>query len=308
MSAARDRAQVLLVGAVVVALAVLALVVVLNSTVVTETSGDASAVGAVDAATEFTYEVRRNAKSIAVRTSLGENYTDADAVRADLAAAMGNYSDLLAASVAAEHGAHASVRLAGVPENGSRVRQLDDRTFVDGGGAGSWDVVDGTTELGWFVLNLNATLVSETSPLVATASNGSATARYAVRRNGSTGSLRVTATVDGATVTRTCSPSGGRVALDLVSGRSATGGCTVPGLDGVEGPLTGVGFENGTQAKGVYELVVENATATTVGTCAGGAPPCRGPVPWSTTLDVTYRDGSLSYEHTLTSDVYGGRR
>lgn len=302
-----DRGQVLLAGAVVIALAVLALVVVVNTTVVTNTATGTSAVEQRSVVREVDYEARRNAKALTVRTSHGGNYTSQAELRTSLDATFERYSALLAESHVTSGAGYVNVSVRDVPSEGwgTLVRQPTDRQLVAGNGTEDWRIVDNQTHVGWFVVNLNATAIYDEEPVVIRASNGSTDGRVTVVRNASTGVLRVNATVAGnSSEPQKCAATGGRLALDLLEGESLTGSCHFSSFASIEGPFTVVEIEEGANALGQYELVAENASATTVPPCDGDVP-CRGPVPWTIQVGIEYSDQTMQYQRNVTIDVYG---
>lgn len=336
MSADRDRGQVLLIGAVAVAFVLLGLVVVYNAQLSARPTST-GATGAVEEAEELNREARRNARVLAVRTNHAEPYYDNESsLNAAVNDSFRSYDILLARSYGESTGAVVGVRYAGASQTGTRVVQSVDRPFTEPAGAGpnatEWTPAERDTsrqnpprwDVGWLVLNLNVTDLSETDPFVVrvynatddpTASPRRTTYRFQRNETGSTVvDVNVTTTATGLSPRgATCNPTGNRSLVDLRRGFSFTGNCTFgPSVSALDGPHE-VEFRHGDRATGQFTLVT-NATASErsdlndLSGCAAvsGAEPCNTPAVWSARVATAYTTADVSYENEQNVTVYEG--
>ncbi|MEF8789266.1 MAG: hypothetical protein V5A61_04020 [Haloarculaceae archaeon] len=316
-----ERGQILLVGAVALAVLVLALVPVYNAVFTTDSTGVGDPEGVPDAASGYEREALAAAQRIAIRTGHGAAYADPDAVTAAFEPAFANYTRLH--DEAAVTGTGTAVNVTFVPDApgtryGVRVVQnrsgsLDKPTPAAGPGPANWFVVrpSARTRLGWFAARLDVSNLSDSSPLVVAVDNGTHAVELAVESDGGSSdvSVRLTGDVGEMSEDVTCDSRAGEIVIDLRRGSADGGDCTFSGLDVVEGPVS-VRIRNGSSASGVYELVLRDGTGLqpTVGPCTAASPsaPCSSPTLWQLSMETRLRTERTDYRSRENVSVYGG--
>lgn len=312
-----DRGQILLVGAVAIAFVLLGLVAVYNAQLTTSGPTAAGSTNVAEAA-ELNREARRNVRAVTVRVNHREPYYGSPAALNDaVGRAVGNYSRLLERTYVGSSGAVVNVTYDGAARMGTRTVQSDNMKLTDHTGAPDWEPIDRSErrEIGWFVLNLNATRLDDTTPFVITVYNGTgpspATTTYEFTRN-TTGSSVVNVAVTNSppgvgTPSTTCNAAANRSLLDLKQGISYTSNCTfTPGTAALEGPYA-VEFENGDEAVGKFALVTNSTRADRpngLGDCPAAGEPCNTYAVWNATLSTRYESGTVSYSNTQNVTVY----
>ncbi|WP_251344151.1 DUF7261 family protein [Haloplanus halophilus] len=313
----RDRGQIMLIGAVAIAFIFLGLAAVYTAQLSARpaTTGSVGDQGAD--ATEFNREARRNVRAIAVRVNHAEPYyASRGALNDSVARETTNYSRLLAETYAGGTGSMVDVRYDGATRVGTRTTLYDDGLLTDDANATTWRPVEDPADVGWFVLNLNVTAMSEGDPFVVRIENATgADTTYTFTRN-TTGQSVLTVEVTSETEIfgqgGTCNPRGNRSVIDLTSGESFTSTCSVePAIEDLDGPYT-VEFENADNAAGKFSVVTDTREANRangLGACppTGSDPqPCNTYAAWNVTLTTRYDSGELSYTNTQNVTVYEG--
>lgn len=318
--AGRERAQVLLVGAVVLAVIILALVPVFNGVFAPDSAGNNEPREVADGPITLRQGHQTTARELAVRIGHRDVYADATPLVGELSTALGNFTRLSAEASVENRDRFVRTTLnESAPGTvvGSRVVQREYGDFakpVPGTVSDWWVVGPGRdAELGWFVTRLDTTNLSRDDPLVVRVENDSAAMVVRVQRQDSSNDVRLS--VDGTLATTdepvTCDATAGQVVLDLYRGRAADRDCTFPGFERLSGPVV-VEVEEGDVARGVYELVVrdEPAVGGTVHGCTDPTAvvdePCHSPVLWQLSLNTTVSGGRTSYSNTMNVSVYGG--
>lgn len=315
----RDAAQLILVGAIAIAVIVVGLTVVLNSLLFTEAVSTASATDQLDESGEFDYESRKGTRSLLLRLNhLDRNVTAADlGDRAELNVV--RYSRLLTESYATSQSATVNVTYDnGSSAFGDRVVQSGDGslTFAPASPAKNWEPVPpgDHRRIGWFTLNVNVTATS-TVPAYVTVTNATGhSINYTINR--STGPAGVNVTADPSYAppsTANCASSRGRVLLDLLGGDAFGAGCSYDGAETLGGPYT-VSIDNGTNLVGRYELAVNESVSPLAGDyddCARPpaphAPadqPCTAPIVWTANLTTQYQGTRVAFTNEYNVSVY----
>ncbi|WP_049915871.1 hypothetical protein [Haloferax mucosum] len=299
-----ERAQLLLVAAITVAVFIVSFSVVFNGVIFTEqrTGGDADI--AASGAEQFSYEVRETTANLLVRVNHATVYgggglPDAhDAARTNI---QSNYGPILASSYGASSPVAVNVTYDETNSTlGSRVVQRS-----DGGSTTSANVAG--RAVGWFTLNVNA---SETDGFTVSVENQTETVTYDIERNSHGPGLNVTVSGDVSQPAVTCEQTGDRVLIDLVAGTAFGDDCEFPSFrDELVGPYD-VTFEDENDASLRYELVV-NGTGTGVSApdCTGASGrdvPCRSDAVWVAHVETQYDRARVSYQDTQNVSVYGG--
>lgn len=328
-----DRAQLILVGSVTLALIIVGLTVVLNTILFTDTVTTAVTTQGSDDAVEFDANARRDVSSIVLRLNhRHQNESEAHletAIRRNLT----NYSRLVAESYAVDRPVFVNVSY----ENasfGQRFVQSSDDNFTSpgyaspGGDEPDWTPVDpdessAGTDVGWMVANLDVVNTSE-DPVTITVENDSRYARIMIERDDGSGVPKVSIDTErnfaGSTNTtgEECTSVGGRVLVDVLRGSSFTGDCQFNATQGLEPPFTTVTIEDGDRASGKLSIVVNESRSELDAFTVGGTDydyeecdpvvdrtdPCQAPAVWRTNVTVSYGARTIDYQRTHNVSVY----
>lgn len=318
-----SRGQIMLVGALALAVLLLALVPVYNAVFMAEGAGAGEPEGVADTAPSAEATGLRAAQGLAVRTGHGAVYPDTDEVGTAFGSAFESYARLQGEAAVAGSDTDVNTTFdAGAPgtEYGVRIVQnrsgyLDKPTSAHTPGPKNWFVVRNSdrTELGWFTARLEVANLSETDRFVVVASNGTHAVELSVGSDGGSNDVTVNASgdVDVMDEAVTCDSRAGEVVVDLYRGSADGGDCRFTGLDAVEGPVS-VRIQNGSSAYGVYELVVRNGTGLqpTVDACTTAGPPdtsspCSSPVLWQLAMRTRVVGDRTAYANRVNVSVYG---
>lgn len=321
---ADERGQVLLVGAVVLAFIILALVPVFNGVFAPDSAGSNEPPEVGEGPATLRAEQQSAARELAVRIGHSDTHASPAPVVDELSSALANYTRVSAESAAEQRGWYVETRLnTSSPGtiNGTRVVQREEGRLVSpNGNARTWQLIPTgqRTELGWFVLRLDTSNLSDEDPLVVAVGNAP-TDEMTVEIERQENSRGVELGVGGAFETTdepvVCDATNGQVVLDLYRGRSADRDCAFPALRGVDGPVD-IEIRNppgppDDRAVGVYDLVVRDGSGVTtdVDPCAVSATPsepCTTPVLWQLSLETTVDGGRATYSTAQNVSVYGG--
>lgn len=313
----RSRGQLILIGALGLAVILLGMAVVFNSVVL---SGEASTAGAttdVEQVSVYNKQVRKDVRTLTVHTNHRDVYASETALNDSLRRNVTEYGRLLSTTYAAEQGVQANASFVGRNETGTRIVQKTDREFRSPGPAGpDWTPVgSGYTpeaEVGWFVLNVNASQTSDrTKDSFTVLIEGDDGENVTVRmdQNASTegveSALNVRAnTSAGANESVICIASGDRVLIDFLEGSCVNDQSkTFETVEKLEQPYS-IEFENGGEGVGKYSIVTDHNASGSY-TCPGSTP-CTTPAAWSLRLGVTYDSGGVSYDNVQNVSIYGG--
>lgn len=314
-----DRAQVLLVGAVVLAFMILALVPVFNGVFAPDSAGNNEPREVADGPITARQEQQTTARELAVRVGHTDVYASEAPLVDRLSIAFANYTAVSAEASVASRERFAETRLnASAPGTvvGTRVVQREPGPFTEPvADAPEWTPVGPglDAELGWFVARLDTTNLSRSDPFVVRVENGTHEMVVRVQRQDSSNNVRLSVAGDAGVTDEpvTCDATAGQVVLDFHRGQSGDIDCTFPGFEELDGPVT-IRFEDGDSARGVYEFVVDDDTSlqTQIGACVGGGmvpeDPCHSPVLWQLSLESVVSDGRTAYVSRTNVSVYGG--
>lgn len=326
MVSRRGRAQLILIGAVMVATLVFGVSLLLNSLLFTGASGASSATAELSKADTTALEVQRGVRSLVVRLNHRRRNATAAGLGQALEENLTRYSRLLGETAAASGSVLVRVEYDnGSSATGIRIVQSRDDDFRRGvapAAAPDWTPVPGPgaapptppTAVGWFTVNVNVENTS-TDPFAVVADNGSRSLRIELRRSNANVSVTTDPPSGGPT---TCESVQGRVLLDLYSGRGYAADCEFAGVGTLSGP-TSLSFVDGDRIEGRYAIAA-NRTNPRVG--AGGiypwcvdpttgssppprdANPCVSPVVWSANVTTTVSGEGLRYENSYNLTVY----
>jgi hypothetical protein len=312
----RGRAQLILLGAVTLAVLIVGVTVVVNSLTVTRTAGPSQASPQIDEAREFSFESRKGVRSLVVRLNHRHRNQTAPELATLVADNVSAYGRLLAESYASSHAEYVSLTYDNDSSAfGRRVVQVADDNVTDASGARDWQVGDPGEyrQIGRFTLNLNVDNTSTTAGRIVV-SNGSERVTYHVSRT-TNGSLNVTSDLSYAgNVTGVCDPSRQRVLVDLREGSSFSGDCSFNGTTVFDGPYT-VRVENGANLVGKYELVYNESMGVPPGTydrCENaasvpGTDPCTAPAVWVASVSVSFDSSETRFTNGYNVSIYGDR-
>jgi hypothetical protein len=304
-----DRAQLLLVGALGIAVLLVVLATVLNSVASAGTlaAGGADPAGAGDAARSGE-DLQRGVVRVASSANSEANTSYATLSTA-LEAGVGDLDDGVGRQAALD-GRAASVTVQEQVWH-SEIRQPGSRTFTDRGGATDWTLVGDATATDRFRIRVDREGLADSclaDCFTVVAAAGSATWEATIRRGN--GSVATESDI----VVAVESPVGGPEACVVPDADTAwinlTAG-TVGGTDcsalqfaeGVAAPYA-IRYENGDRATGSYELAVDHespADATHYDTDGDGTeePPLLSPELRAVSVEITHESAALQYRTTV---------
>jgi hypothetical protein len=314
----------MLVGALALAVLILALVPVYSAVFTTDRGGVGDPGGVRDSVPGYGRDSLGAAQQVAIRTGHGAVYADEAAVAAAFEPAFENYTRLHREAAVAGTGTvvnatfdpDASGTRYGVRVVQNRSASLDKPVPGATPGKEHWWVVRNSSRarLGWFTARLAVSNLSESDPFVVEVENGSHEVELRVESDGGSNdvSVRLTGDVGAMSEDVTCDSRAGEIVVDLYRGSADGGDCTFTGLDVLEGPVS-VRFRNGSSAHGVYELVVRDGTGLqpTIEACTPQSPPpglsnpCSSPTLWQLSMTTTVRSDRTEYANRVNVSVYG---
>lgn len=313
MVSRRERGQLILVGALTIALSIVAITVFLNTTLFTESVAPSTASDQLDDARQFDRQARGGTTELLHRINLGERNRTLDELEENATQGVHNYSQILAASHAQSGAASVDVSLdPNASEYGNRTVQLADGNFTDPIGVENWEPLPvANRTIGWFVVDMNVE-ESTTATTELTVSNGSETLELSVRKNLSGVGTNVTVVSDpsfGSTEQVTCDPSFGRVLLDLyrgeVVGTTCASGSSFTGIEALSPPHA-LEVTTGSSFTGEYEYVLNQSVPSTQ-ICDSGVPatePCSAPALWQANLSTAYLGTAATYRNSYNVSIY----
>lgn len=300
-----ERGQLMLVGAILIALIFIGFSVVLNSVVYTETVAGGSSIEVTGDVNEFNKEARRNARILTIRVNHQGNYSNFDTINSNLESNFTEYSRLLSESYADTGSVYVNVSYDGNQTDGNRIVQDVDQNYQKGGSS-NWFAFDSDNkDIGWFLLNVDVENTSQsTQSRIKIADTSGSTLTVSVKQSESA-RLLVNSSVDGSHITNsTCQPENGRVLLDLVEGSSSTSSCSFNATGKLDPPYDSVKFENADAIQGKYSLVVNQTSGLGFSECSTGDKPCKMPAVWEISITSRYQSSSISYQNSQNLTVY----
>jgi len=302
-----DRAQLMLVGALVLAVIFVTLAVLLNAAIYTGNVATRDAGPGTGEAIEY-----ENEATAMARTTVGEIDRGGSATYAEL---RGNFTDTVGDWSRAA-GTHAVVGLVEARlesrsmQNGTRITQASDRNFTSDSGARNWTVANDSRARA-FRLNVTQDSLASTDTPVAdgafrvTFDNGTDEwATYLHQSGGDTGDVAVSVEdPDGNVESCTVDPgSDDRAVVDLTAGTIAGEDCsamqffgTLSGeyTIGYVDTLDGAGNE---QVVGTYAVVVDRPLDRLESGADGAGEPTATRTLYSAELRVSYRTSNVYYQ------------
>jgi len=311
---ARERGQLILIGAVTVALLVIGVAIVVNTVLFTENVRPSEADAQLQNAEDVNHELRRSAQALTLRVNHAtRNHSSPDLahwVRGNVTRMSHLYEESYLASGPTAVNVSYNVSAS---RNGSRLVQASDGAYVDAGGGENWQPVDpdgGDQRLGWAVFNLN---VSESTmdPFQATFTNesGETVTMTFTKTTGPEAFNVATTTSTGGSASVECTPRNQRVLLNVQQGESYTDDSCVFNGSAELGNVTTVNFEDGDHVVGKYAMVAKKDTLGGAGPCQSGPPldePCSAPAVWDAYVTVSIIGDGFDLEKSHNVSVYPG--
>jgi len=297
-----DRGQLLLVGALTLAVMLVALAVLLNAAIYTGNVATRDAGTGAGEAIEYEGEARTMAQA-SIDGVDGDTYTE---IRGNFTDSVDGWDDLVhthsAASLAATNVTTLDMT------NGSRIGQDTDRNFTDHNGNSTWTVA-GDSHARAFRMNVTQDSLRDgaTDAFQVTFDDG--TDEWGVFIH-SDGSGNVAVTVENETDTEvgdgcTVDPGAdGRALVDITDGTVAGQDCPeLRFFENLSGTYT-VGYvdalDGDKQVNGTYSLVVDQPEGSLVtGADEDAGVPTVSPALYSANLSVTYRSSDLLYKSEI---------
>jgi hypothetical protein len=293
-----DRAQLILVGGVVVAFALVALVLLLNTALFAENVATRGLGPGPDRAADHAAFADRATERVLRQEERVEYVSWADA-EANATDGLRRIGAAVRTREFSEHGAVATMEPDAV-RPGAALVQNDTGGFRSAGGTANWTLADSTGGIRNYTMTVDAD---------GTSSPANATDAFTVRIEGgsevweayvyASGSGTVIVNVTG----ETCESDSSVATVDWT--RGTLDGCTFPfATDGSGRALSGpydVAYLNGDEAEGTYHLVVRNRTTDDVETQHFGDPgtatlPRSYHTVYAVRLAVGYEGSSVDYD------------
>jgi hypothetical protein len=314
------RGQLILVGAIVIALLVVGITIIVNTVLFVENTSTDQSTTKLRQAAQVEGELRDAIRATTFRVNHRTRDHNASELRRATERNVTRLTRTMDQQYLASQSLSVSVSVNGT-DNGTRLVQAADGDFTHPTGLSNWDPVATTLtpspRLGWFVLNLNATEPT-TGTFEAEVRNESddAVSVEVERINGSAYEIRSDVDTGGDT-TVTCGTRGNRLVLNMRDGSSPTDDtCTFNGTAEIANAST-VEFANADQAYGKYAVVIDDTYASglsspaSVQSCDSPtnpplSEPCDTPVVWAVQFETDIASESVSRtgEHNVT--VYPG--
>ncbi|WP_318570803.1 hypothetical protein [Salinigranum marinum] len=309
-----DAGQLILVGSIALAFVVVTLAVAFNGVLFADSLADSEARADLDVAEGFDRAAAGEVPRLLLYVNHRRPYADQAALDAAVRANVSTYARLHAESRLRERPGVVNVSLHDWAD-GTRVLQSTDGAFTaDGsaGGATDWEPVDTSRRVGWAVLNLDAANVSDATGsdrARVVLDDGTDTSVLYLSRNTTTGADSETVDVETAlssgngTAAQPCTPSRGRLLLDLRRGTAFGGDCSFNLTEPLDDTYD-IRIENGENATGKYAFVTEGSPPNGLSSCPVGTGPCNAPVVWEATITTTSETGETTANTTRTVAVY----
>ncbi len=301
----RERAQLILIGSIAIAVVLIGLTIILNSVIFTENVSQSDAIEVSGDVDEFLTETRRTTQDLALRVNHAEEYTSLSRLNSNLNQNFTNYSRVLGEAQADTGSLYVNISYEGEQTVGRRVVQSADDNFTKNG-SDDWALDSGGSKyVGWFAMNVDVDNVSESDHYKLRITNTSGTTLAITLRRSVSGDLLVNSTIDGGHVSNaTCLTSNSRVFLDIIGGTALTSDCSFNSTSHLEQPYSDIEFVNGSKAYGKYSVVVNDESGLNVADCPDSTEPCKAPAIWEGTVSAIYETGTISYESIQDVNIY----
>lgn len=293
-----ERGQLILIGALTVALLVVGVTVTINTVLFVENTATDEGAVVVNQAAEVTSELRRAVQS----TTLHVNHQSRDHTFPQLTdytkSNVSKLESVMSQQYLQSRSLSVNVSIED-PTEGTRVVQTADSDFTEN------PISSGSPRIGWFVMNLNAT--EDTGGSFKTVvSNGSEDVTVTITRENAS-AYEVESTVSsGGSAKTTCRTRGNRLVLDVHRGQSPTDlACQFNGTGEVQNAST-VEFTDGGNAFGKYSIVTADSSVSLPWSC--GSKPCTTPAIWSVQFETTVAGSEFVQRSDHNVTVYPRRQ
>ena len=254
-----DRGQLILVGAVVIAVALVGVVVVLNTVLFTENVVQDGATAAASDSLDVTLVVRDDLAPLVDGTNYNETYANEGELETALDESVHRYAALLGIAEAKRAPATLTVDVRNATIGYAIVHDNRSTSFLGDDGRRNWTVAR-NADPRQYVLTVdpaNGTSASDGFRLSVT--DGSDRWNLTTYRQDGNVSVRT----NGTTVAPSTCPdvTAGNLTIDLRSGTTTPGPCTFDYASGLVGPYD-VSYVNGDNATGTYSVVLNGTAAT----------------------------------------------
>lgn len=319
-----DRGQLVLVAGFAIAVALLALILLLNTAIYTQNLATRDANIADDDAIEYRNTVVSGSSQIVDAENQAE-YDSYDNVRQNTSDGIAR-TDTLLRQRHAEHGTRADINDSSITHHEGRlVRQTNNsRAFNDAAGLSDWTMAVAIEDTRKYAATVERSSLNTTDAANATAEgfhvrlaeSGTSTEwSAAVYTNDTTNNISLAVEPDGAAEpTQVCSVDRDNATVDFTDGTLSGESCSgYTWREGVDAPYD-ITYRNGGQAAGTYNLTVN----TTGGAMITGSPeinndptggsPYAVPAVYSVTFSFTYETAEVRYVDTVrvAPDEYDG--
>jgi hypothetical protein len=303
------RGQLLLVTGLAIAFAIVAIVLLLNTAIYTQNLASRNPSPGADDALQYRQEVVSGIEGILHRENF-EEYAYLD--ESDLQTSVDNGVNHLADQLSRQHAERGtSVSVSSVTlSGGDLVRQTDSsRDFTGAASNGNredWNVAFAATGTRDFEMTVkdngleSASVGSFGDAFRVRVFDGTSQWQMFVYENG--GDIVVAVKNDTSAAVEACRTNDNDATISLSDG--SLDGTNCPKLDwakGVSTPYT-IRYENGQNAEGTYEFVVEGfGFNPDLNNGPGSASPYQVPAVYSVQMDIAYRTADVEYEATVTA-------
>ncbi|WP_247008601.1 hypothetical protein [Halorientalis litorea] len=312
------RAQLILVGAVSLALIIIGLTVVLNTVLFTSTVTTDVTVDASDDAVRFDQTAREGTRSLVLRMNHRDKNFSRPQLRDSVVRNVTNYTRLLRESYTVSRPVFVNVSYNNVTY-GQRVVQSEDGTFESPTtpSVSDWEVVENSDRVavGRFVVNLNVSGMNSDEFNI-TIRNASESVDIGIQRNNTGGATKVDISTERTHGPNTgnvqCFAVRGRVLLDVLDGESFNSECAFNATENLDPPYS-VEISDGGRANGRYSLVARSNVSANFGgsydfcgdpAVTGFTDPCQVPAIWSTNVTMAYSSTEIDYERRHNLSIY----
>lgn len=299
----QDRGQLILVTGLAIALAMVALVLLLNTAIFTENLASRGADQSGREAMEY-QRLMVDGVGDLVDAENEREHSEWTHVEENVTGSLKLIDNRTARSYALEGSAVRINQSTVSPQEGRLIRQPSSRQLENESGEPDWQLassIDGTRSF--------AVTIDESSLTPTTASQAESDGAFAVHvQDGSddwwafiysdSGDISVATKTTGSP-TEVCSTSATRATIDLTEGSIDDETCD--GLSwarGVGSPYE-LSFQDGNNATGTYNLTVDTTTVDTENLNAGGPSPYFVHAVYSVTFDISYETRTLTYRSTV---------
>lgn len=308
-----NRAQLILVGAFVVATVVVGLTVLLNTTVFVDSAVPTTTSDQLDEAGQFDRQTRRTLAQVLHRANVDERNRTGGELETDATDLVDEYSRLRSSMATTSGSATVEIRLDAANSSlGERVVQAEDGKITSPGDTRDWTLVNGAdpATVGWFVADVNVSGTGATATTI-TVDNGTDSIDYTVSRVAGELSVRADPSF-AAPVEATCAPTFNRVLVDFYRGE-LRGNCgansSFTGIAQLDAPH-GVEVTDGHHFTAEYELVMNRSQSGVMGDCTSGTyindldDPCRTPALWQANVTTAYLGSTTTYRNAYNLSIY----